>query len=48
MTEAGRPIEADALLATLTRWCDAGWLRRLDPALARWLHRERSQADGAG
>ena len=47
MTEAGRPIEADALLATLTRWCDAGWLRRLDLALARWLHRERPQADAA-
>jgi exodeoxyribonuclease V alpha subunit len=47
MTEAGHPTDADVLLATLTRWCDAGWLRQLDLALARWLHRERPQADAA-
>ncbi|MDZ7858046.1 exodeoxyribonuclease V subunit alpha [Sphaerotilus sp.] len=34
------PLTPTALLAELDRWCDAGWLRRLDVALARWLKDE--------
>ena len=34
------PPTPDELLAELARWCDAGWLRRLDVALARWLAQE--------
>jgi exodeoxyribonuclease V alpha subunit len=36
---AGPPTTAE-LLAELARWCDAGWLRRLDVALATWLAEE--------
>ena len=31
------PLTSAELLVELGRWCDAGWLRRLDVALARWL-----------
>lgn len=34
------PLTPAALLAELDRWCDEGWLRRLDVALARWLASE--------
>ncbi|WP_310460666.1 exodeoxyribonuclease V subunit alpha [Sphaerotilus sp.] len=38
------PLTATELLAELDRWCDAGWLRRLDVALARWLAAELPDA----
>jgi exodeoxyribonuclease V alpha subunit len=38
------PLTAAELLAELDRWCDAGWLRRLDVALARWLAAELPDA----
>jgi exodeoxyribonuclease V alpha subunit len=38
------PMTATELLAELDRWCDAGWLRRLDVALARWLSAELPDA----
>lgn len=37
----------DALFEALTRWCEAGWLRRLDLAFARWLRAERPAAHPA-
>jgi exodeoxyribonuclease V alpha subunit len=38
------PLTTTELLAELDRWCDAGWLRRLDVALARWLSAELPDA----
>jgi exodeoxyribonuclease V alpha subunit len=38
------PLTAAALLAELDRWCDEGWLRRLDVALARWLASELGES----
>ncbi|MEX8494533.1 exodeoxyribonuclease V subunit alpha [Sphaerotilus sp.] len=38
------PLTAAELLSELDRWCDAGWLRRLDVALARWLAAELPDA----
>jgi exodeoxyribonuclease V alpha subunit len=38
------PLTPAALLTTLDRWCDDGWLRRLDVALARWLAAELGEA----
>jgi exodeoxyribonuclease V alpha subunit len=38
------PLTAAELLAELGGWCDAGWLRRLDVALARWLAAELPDA----
>ena len=38
------PLTAAELLAELGRWCDVGWLRRLDVALARWLAAELPDA----
>lgn len=43
-TDATGPLTATELLAELDRWCDAGWLRRLDVALARWLSAELPDA----
>ena len=43
-TDVTGPLTATELLAELDRWCDAGWLRRLDVALARWLSAELSDA----
>jgi len=37
-------LTAAELLAEIDRWCDAGWLRRLDVALARWLAAELPDA----
>ena len=38
------PLTPAALLAELDRWCDEGWLRRLDVALARWLASELGES----
>ncbi|MGA1326679.1 MAG: exodeoxyribonuclease V subunit alpha [Rubrivivax sp.] len=37
-------MTADTMLATLERWCDAGWLRHLDVALARFVAETDPQA----
>ncbi|MBF8221952.1 exodeoxyribonuclease V subunit alpha [Halomonas sp. 328] len=46
LPEARHPAldETPALMALLARWVERGWLRALDRALARFLHREVPEA----
>lgn len=40
------PLDAAEVLGCLSRWQELGWLRLLDLEFARFLHRERPEADG--
>ncbi len=50
MTTTHRPVStvgAATVLAALQRWADKGWLRRIDSALANFVHEQDRQAQPA-